>query len=360
MLSLPVPPDGTDSEQYAEDYGEEEEEEEDEGDKGGASSAPAAAGDSAKPPVSAKRSIRGISAITTAKSALGGRAAARAAEVKVSTPAAACGGAPCLRGGMDRIRYRLSRVWACAGPQIKQLEEQLERQKHRNETLESQMLALKDQLLAVKEKRMQSDHLHYKQSKKLTEAAKLTKEQQEAQAEQHLFQVQKEREEAAAKEAELKELNDGLRKDFNSLMESIPRFMEKRTGEVADEKSVRSTIRQETRDEMKVSPLPPPPAPSLGVLLQHSRPVSDIKEAHVPGRQTRRLSKRGFHLALLRLEARLCRVCTVRALCPIENEAVDKCLRPIFCVLCILAPASCGAVTCHVETTYDGNVDVGC
>jgi hypothetical protein len=140
------------------------------------------------------------------------------------------------------------------GVQVKELQEQLERQKHRNETLETQMLAAKDQLVAVKEKRMQGDHLHYKQSKKLTEQAKLTKEQAQAQQEQHLFQVAKEREAAAAREAELREMNDGLRKDFNDLMESIPRFMESRTGEVVEEKEVHERIRQETKEEMKVGP----------------------------------------------------------------------------------------------------------
>lgn len=90
------------------------------------------------------------------------------------------------------------------------------------------------------------------QSKKLTDTAKLLKEQANAQAEQMEFRLNQEKEQAAAREASLKELNSGLRQDLNKIMESIPRFIDKRTHEVADEKAMQATIRKEAQEEIKV------------------------------------------------------------------------------------------------------------
>lgn len=92
------------------------------------------------------------------------------------------------------------------------------------------------------------------QSKKLTEQAKLLKEQANAQQEQMLFRINAERDEAADKISTLKEANDTLRHELGSMMGSIPRFIDTRTREVADEKDFRATIRAEAREELSVRP----------------------------------------------------------------------------------------------------------
>ena len=90
------------------------------------------------------------------------------------------------------------------------------------------------------------------QSKKLTEQAKLLTEQGNAKEEQMLFQLNSERENAAERIQTLKDENGTLRREFSNIMQSIPRFIDTRTKEVADEKDFRKSIRTEAQEELTV------------------------------------------------------------------------------------------------------------